>query len=179
EASIPFLGRARITIIDSEATSLGLGIMVREAARAAARGESLENIVRLVRGMIPYVYVVSFVENLKYLHRNRIISASQAILGTMLGIKVFLTLENGRFIPLEKVQTEEQMAEKLFEFAAEFVNIEKLAVLQCGFRDAAKMLVEKLRTLSEGLEIPILSYNPSMLCYLGPKAITLVVYEGE
>lgn len=178
EASIPFLGQTRIAILDSETISLGLGFLVREAAILASEGLPLDEIERRIRGMLPYVYVVSFVQNLEYLRRNRIISASQAILGTMLGIKVFLTIENGRFIPLEKVQTEEEMADKFFEFAAEFLSIEKIAILKSDFDEATGLFLDKVNSLSKDLRVQVLPYNPSFLSFLGPRALSLVVYEG-
>jgi len=178
EASTPFLGRARILAVDSLTTSLGLGILVTAAARAAAQGQPVDEIVRLVRGMIPHIYLVAFTENLKYLERSGCISKSQAILGTMLGIKPFLTMENGQFIPLEKVQTEEQMAEKLFEFIAEFSRIEKIALLQNGFQEASTLLLEKVKATFPKLEVLRLPYNPSLICHLGPRALSLIVYEG-
>ncbi len=178
EASIPFLGRARITIIDSEVSSYALGIMVKEAAKAAQRGRSLDTIVRVVRGMIPYMYIASFSQDLKFLRHKKIISPSQAILGTMMGIKVFLIIEDGKFIPLEKVQTEEEMAEKLAEFTAEFVSIKRLAVLKSDMDETVNAFLEKFSSLSFKIKPLILPLNPSMICYLGPRAISLTIQEG-
>ncbi|MCS7286590.1 MAG: DegV family protein [Anaerolineae bacterium] len=178
EASIPFLGRARITIIDSEVSSYALGLMVREAAKAAQKGRSMDAIVRLVRGMIPYMYIASFSQDLKFLRHKKIISPSQAILGTMMGIKVFLIVEDGKFVPLEKVQTEEEMAEKLVEFTAEFVNIKRLAMLKNDLNEVVNAFLEKFSSLSFKVKPTILPLNPSMICYLGPKAISLIIQEG-
>lgn len=178
EASIPFLGRARITIIDSEVSSYALGLMVKEAARAAQKGRSMDAIVRLVRGMIPYMYIASFSQDLNFLRHKKIISPSQAILGTMLGLKVFLILEDGKFIPLEKVQTEEEMAEKLFEFTAEFASIKRLAVLKNDMSDTVNAFLEKFANLPFKVRPFILPLSPSMICYLGPRSVTLAIQEG-
>lgn len=178
EASIPFLGRARITIIDSEVSSYALGLMVREAAKAAQKGRSMDSIVRLIRGMIPYMYIASFSQDLKFLRHKKIISPSQAILGTMMGLKVFLIVEDGKFVPLEKVQTEEEMAEKLVEFTAEFVNIRRLAMLKNNLNEVVNAFLEKFSSLPFKVKPLILPLNPSMICYLGPKAISLIIQEG-
>lgn len=179
EASIPFLGRARITIIDSEVSSYALGLMVKEAAKAAQKGRSMDSIVRLVRGMIPYMYIASFSQDLKFLRHKKIISPSQALLGTMMGIKVFLIVEDGKFVPLEKVQTEEEMAEKLVEFTAEFVEIKRLAILRNDMDDVVNAFLEKFSNLPFKVKPSILPLNPSMICYLGPRAITLIIQEGS
>ncbi|RME31923.1 MAG: DegV family EDD domain-containing protein, partial [Thermoflexia bacterium] len=49
-AATAFLGRCDITVLDSQTTSLGLGILVREAARMAQAGHSLPQILRHLRG---------------------------------------------------------------------------------------------------------------------------------
>ena len=66
-AARTFMGRCRITVLDSMSTSWGLGHVVETAAAAAARGHSLDEIVRLVRGLLPHLYFVFFVERLDYL----------------------------------------------------------------------------------------------------------------
>ncbi|QLQ07632.1 MAG: DegV family protein [Anaerolineae bacterium] len=66
-AAANLLGRCQITVIDSQTVSVGLGILVETAVAAAASGARLDDIVRLVRGMVPHLYGVFFVETLDYL----------------------------------------------------------------------------------------------------------------
>jgi DegV family protein with EDD domain len=115
-AAAPFLGRCDIAVVDSLTTSLGLGILATAAAKAAAQGETLDEVVRLLRGMIPHIYVVFLVETLDYLERGGRIGRAQAILGSMLGIKPLLIMEEGEIVPLEKVRTRSRAIDKLFDF---------------------------------------------------------------
>ena len=101
--------------------------MVRAAARAADQGRPVDSIVRLIRGMIPHVYLVFFVESLDYLEREGRIGKAQALLGNMLNIKPILIVEDGDIIPLEKVRTRPRAIDKLYEFVAEFAQIEDVA----------------------------------------------------
>ena len=87
QAADEFLGGNRIVVIDSLTTSIGLGLLIEAAAEAAERGAALDEIVRIVRCMITHMYAVFFVDQLDYLERNGRLSKSQAVLGTMLGIK--------------------------------------------------------------------------------------------
>ena len=57
-------------VVDSWTISLGLSILVEAAARAAIEGASLDEVVRLVRGMIPHIYAVFFTDTLDYLKRD-------------------------------------------------------------------------------------------------------------
>jgi DegV family protein with EDD domain len=176
----PLLGRCSIEIIDSMTTSVGLGILVKAAAEAANEGAPLDDIVRLVRGMIPHIYLVFYVETMDYLERSGRIGKAQAILGSMLNIKPILFMEDGDIIPLEKVRTTEKAIEKLFEFVAEFDNLEQTAIIQCNKNPNkdARMLVERLVQSFPDLDFPTIQYGPDLATRVGPNALGIVVYEG-
>jgi DegV family protein with EDD domain len=174
------LGRCTIAIVDSNTTSMGLGILASAAARAANDGADLEEIVRLVRGMIPHVYMIFYVETMDYLERSGRIGKAQAILGSMLNIKPILFIEDGDIIPLEKVRTTEKAIEKLFEFVAEFDNLEQTAIIQRGKTPSkeAKILRDRLAQSFPDLKFPIIQYGPDLATRIGPSALGIVVYEG-
>ena len=174
------LGRCSIEVVDSMTTSVGLGILVKAAARAANEGASLDDIVRLVRGIIPHIYLVFYVETMDYLERGGRIGKAQAILGSMLNIKPILFMEDGDIIPLEKVRTTEKALEKLFEFVTEFDNLEQTAIIQRSKHPnkEAKMLQERLEQSFPDLKFPIVQYGPDLATRVGPNALGIVVYEG-
>ena len=175
------LGRCKIHVIDSLSTSIGLGLLVEAAALAAERGDSQDDIVRIVRGMIPRLYAVYFIETMEYLAKASRIGKAQAVLGSMLGIKPFLTLEDGDIVPMEKVRTRQQAVEKLVEFVVEFSNIEHLAILQNSIThsDDTRLLLERLAVEFPGRTWPVLTYGPALATFLGPNAMGVVVHEGE
>jgi DegV family protein with EDD domain len=173
------LGRCSIVVIDSLTTSLGLGILAKAAAEAAQEGATLDEIVRLVRGMIPHIYIVFYVDQMDYLERGHRIGRAQAVLGTMLNIKPLLFVEDGEIMPLEKVRTHEKAIEKLFEFVVEFSELEQAAIVQrhTGPTEETKMLLERLEQLFPHMKFPIIQYGPVLASHIGPSAMGLVVYE--
>ncbi|HIQ01701.1 MAG TPA: DegV family protein [Anaerolineales bacterium] len=179
-AADAFLGRCDITVMDSQSTSLGLGILAREAAKMARAGYSLGEVVRHIRGMISRIYVVMFTDSLDYLERSGRISKSQCILGTMLGIKPFLAIEDGEIIPMEKVRSREKGLDKLAEFAGEFTRIEEMAILQSTSYPTSETLLlrERLESSFPGKGFPILVYGPMLAYHVGPDGLGLVTYEG-
>jgi DegV family protein with EDD domain len=174
------LGRCRIAIIDSLTTSLGLGILTTHVAQAAQEGADLDEIVRLVRGMIPHIYIVLYVDEMDYLERGRRIGKAQATLGTMLNIKPLLFVEDGDIIPLEKVRTHEKAIEKLFEFVAEFSDLEQAAIVQRHATPTkeTKMLLERLEQVFPDMKFPIIQYGPLLASHIGPSAMGIIVYEA-
>jgi DegV family protein with EDD domain len=175
-----FLGRCNIQVIDSATTSLGLGVLVEAAAEAAEQGASPDDIVKLVRGLIPRVYVVFFVESLEYLANNKRFNKAQAILGSMLEIKPFLTIEDGDLVAMEKFRTREQAVEKLIEFVSEFSDLEYLSILQSSLteNDDTRLIREQLALDFPGRQFPLNLYGPALGTFLGPNALGVIVFEG-
>jgi len=173
------LGRCNIAVIDSLTTSLGLGILTKAAAEAAQQGANLDEVVRLVRGMIPHIYIVLYVDQMDYLERGRRVGRAQAILGTMLNIKPLLFIEDGEIIPLEKVRTHEKAIDKLFEFVAEFSELEQAAIVQRHAEptEETNMLLERVEQLFPQIDFPIIQYGPVLASHIGPSAMGVVVYE--
>ena len=178
KAASSFVGRVKIEVMDSETISLGQGILVKAAAEAAAAGADMEEVVRLVRGMIPHIYSVFVAETLDFLEHHGRIGMAQAILGTMLQIRPLLTIEDGDLIPMEKVRSRDKAVEKLYEFIAEFSHIEELVILQDQSTQDTASLLERLDLDYPGREIPIQTYGPSLAVHLGPQALGAVIYEG-
>jgi DegV family protein with EDD domain len=181
KAASEFLGRCDIVVMDSETLSLGLGILVKEAAQLANQSVTLNEIMRQIRGIIQRIYIVLITETMDYLEHSHLISSAQAILGTMLGIRPFLAIEEGKIIPMEKVRSRERAIDKLIEFAGEFSDIEQMAILQSTSypTEETKMLQERLELIVPGYEFPILLYGPMLASHIGPDGMGLVVYEGK
>ena len=180
QAARMLLGRCQIVVIDSNTISLGLGILVEAALCAAREERSFEEIVRLVRGLVPRIYIVFFSQDLEYLKRGGRIGEAQALLGTMLGLKPFLTLEEGEIQPMEKVRTREEAIEKLAEFVSEFDTVEQLAIIK-GIReqsDEIDSLIERLHALFPELDVPVIHYGPVLASHIGPDNLGVIVYEA-
>jgi len=181
KATDEFRGRCDIVVMNSETLSLGLDILIREATRLANASVTLNEILRQIRGLMQRIYIVLITDTLDYLEHSHLISPAQAILGTMLGIKPFLALEEGKIIPMEKVRSRERALDKLAEFANEFSNIEQMAILQSTPypTDETKMLLERLALITPDRQFPIMLYGPLLASHVGPDAMGLVVYEGS
>jgi DegV family protein with EDD domain len=179
-ASRTLLGRCEIMVLDSMTTSVGLSMLVETAARVAETGAPLEEVVRVVRAMLPHVYSVFFVNTLDYLRHNGLLSEAQTILGTMLDIKPFLTIEDGELIPMEKVRTQNQALDKLVEFVAEFSALDQLVILQNTPypTDCTRQLQDRLAAEFPGRRFPFMIYGPSLAAMIGPDGMGVVVYEN-
>ncbi len=177
-ASSSLLGRQRIVVLDTGTTSAGLGLIVETAARAAAAGEPIGEVERIVRGMIPHIYALFFSDSLQYLESWGRLGPAQALLGTMLGLKPLATMEDGDLLPVEKVRNYSHAVDKLHDFVIEFSRIEQLFVVQHDFEAEAAQLLERLELIYPSRHFPVVGYPPSLAVHLGPKALGVIVYEG-
>lgn len=178
EVAESVLGQCRIMVMDSLTTSLALGNLAMAAEEAAEKGANLDEVVRLVRGMIPHLYLVFFVETLDYLERGGRIGKAQALLGTMLGIKPLLIIEEGEIQPLEKVRTRTNALDKLFEFITEFPHIEKMTLFKGIESTGIEELLQRIETAYPDKEVDVVTYGPALATYVGPGAMGVFVYEG-
>ena len=157
-------------------------MMVKAAAKAAEEGQPLDDIVRLVRGILPHIYLVFFVERLDYLERGGRVGSAQALLGTILQIKPLLLVEDGDIIPMEKVRTRMMAIEKLADFVTEFASIQRIVILTSPVHGEMAGLIDDLRELLDlalpDQDFPVIEYDPILACHLGPEALGVLVYEG-
>jgi fatty acid-binding protein DegV len=96
----------------------------------------------------------------------------------MLGIKAMLMMEDGKLSPLEKVQTRDEVVEKLHEFVIEFANVEKVGIMSHAYDQTQEALAARLRETLPHLQVARVAFPASLAAYLGPNMIGVVVYEG-
>jgi DegV family protein with EDD domain len=171
----------KIMVIDSQSISAAQGLLVQAAVKALEQQPTPDDLVRVLRGAAERLYLVIYVETMDYLATNQVMPPSQTILGSMLGLKPFLTIENGRLIPMEKVRTRVQAIERLVEYAVEFTDIDDAVILQPKpfMSDQTRMLQDRLSVEFPGRHFPYILYGPSLAALVGRDATGLVVLESE
>jgi DegV family protein with EDD domain len=97
--------QSRIEIIDSFAASAGEGLLVYTAAKLRQEGKSFNELVEWLNENRHHLCHWFTVDDLFHLHRGGRVSAASAIIGSTIGIKPILHVDNeGRLIPVSKVR---------------------------------------------------------------------------
>jgi DegV family protein with EDD domain len=172
------LGRCHIEVLDTQFISRALGILVVEAAQAAQQGANAAEIVRFVRGLLPRMYLVFYVETLDYLKRNGLVQPPRASIGAPPTVKPLLMVEEGQIAVLQRLRSRGKPSERLFEFAAEFSHLQQIAILRSGVGPDAAELRALLETAFPPQLITEHLYGPALGAAIGPMALGLVAYEG-
>ena len=171
---------ANIFIIDSLNTAIGLGLLVQAAADYAHHGYTGVEINHLIRGMINHIYSVFCLPDLSHLYRSGQIDPAQAIVGEMLGVIPFFTLENGRLVHTQKIRSPRHLVDIMYEFVAEFENYKYLGLIQ-GINTYEQESRNLRDRISQNVRTTPLCEHPLSLALatiLGPHSMGLVVMEN-
>ena len=170
--------RCHIDLFDTLSTSMGLGLIAMNAARAANDGADRTEIADLVRKLINNVHIYFFVDTLEYLQKGGRIGRAQALLGSLLNIKPVLKLEEGEVHPVERVRTRSKALDRLVEFVELFPHIEEVAILHSTSPDDVNELVERVNPFYPREKVLIGQYGPVIGTHVGPGGICVIVSQG-
>lgn len=179
EAQSAVQGRVNISVIDSQTTSVGLGLLVQIAAEAASQGKSLFEIESIVRSMIPHIYLVLCTPGLSYLHHAGIVDEAQAFVGEMMGLLPIFTLEEGQISAVEKVRNMRGLVDFMQEFILEFEHLLHIAFIQSvpGLPHEARIMREYAQNSFPQTPFSEHTINPAFATIIGPRSSGLVVAE--
>ncbi len=89
------VGADRIHLPDTLNVTFALGLLVEEAVKMRDRGLSAAEIAQEVENLVPRVRLWALIDALKYLKMGGRLSATSALVASILGICPIITLENG------------------------------------------------------------------------------------
>lgn len=168
-----------IFVIDSRSVSMGLGLIVLAAAKAAKEGRTRKEILTLVNELINKVNVFFVVDNLNYLKQGGRIGKAGALVGSLLNIKPILTIKDGQVAPLEKVRGKGRALERLLDLAvAGYPPGRRLicSVVHADDYTSLMKLKEKAASMLKCSELIISELGPVVGTHAGPGVVGLVVY---
>ena len=167
-----------IEVIDTNSVSMGLGLVVLEAAKMAKAGKSYQNIIAEVNKIIADVHVVALFDTLKYLSKGGRIGKGKALLGSMLSVKPMLTLKEGEFEPLGQVRNYNKGIDKLLQILGSYKTVTELAVVHSTTPEEAKVLADRATSILAKEHIQIARLGPALGAHGGPKVL-VVAFIGS
>ena len=96
---------AKLVVIDSLSASRGLGMLLYYAVQEKRKGKTIDEVADFVRDMIPHLCHWFTVADLNHLKRGGRVSAATAAVGTMLGVKPVMHMDDeGHLTPVGKAR---------------------------------------------------------------------------
>lgn len=171
-----------IRIVDSLTGAMCLGFTVLAAARAAAAGNSLEEVVAAAEKMKEKSQLIFVVDSLEFLHRSGRISGGRRLLGTALKIKPILQFEEGLITPLSQARTKRKALEKIIELAENRLagkQMVEAAIIEIDCQEDCEKLENMVRTNFNPSEIYRTAVSPVVGTIVGPGSIGLAYYTQD
>lgn len=109
-----------ITVIDTLVGTLAEGMVVDKVAQMRKAGRTLAEAARWVKENIPHFCLYATVDDLNHLYRGGRVSRTTAFLGSAIGIKPILKLDDtGNLVPIAKVRGRKQSIQALVKYMEE------------------------------------------------------------
>ena len=163
-----------IEVVDSYSVTMGLGLVVIEAAKMAKAGKSFQDILTEVKDMVANVHVLVLFDTLKYLAKGGRIGKGKALLGGMLNLKPLLTLKEGVFEPVGQVRSRKKGVEKLLRSLENAPKIKKLAVIHSTTPEEARVLADQAASVFDREQMVIARLGPVLGVHGGPGVLAVV-----
>lgn len=173
----------KIEVIDSKSISMGIGVLVQEAANFIKKGMNLPAVVEKIHELRENMSVVFVVKTLEYLKRGGRIGYVSATMGSILDLKPIIAVnDEGKYFTLAKVRGRKKSIDKLIEIVKETAekNILKLVVMHGDAKEEAKYLFDELKKIKRIKDIHFGEVGPVIGVHTGPGVVGLVFYpEGS
>jgi DegV family protein with EDD domain len=166
----------KVTLVDSQSTSIALGFQVLATARAKDAGASLKECADLAQKAHEKTGIYFAVDTLEFLHRGGRIGGAQRFIGSALNLKPILALKEGKVEGVERIRAKSKAHDRMLELVAEQVkgksNI-RIATLHANALEDAKSLLDRAANMINPVETILSELSPVVGTHTGPGTIGL------
>lgn len=170
-----------ITLFDSLNLCYGCGVQVVKACEMLEQGKTLDEVIYKLEQMRESLYVVFAVDTLEYLRKGGRISATKAMVGSVLSIKPLIDIKNGELENVAQVRGKKNVISKLIELVKEhcgedFSN-KGFAVADGDNKVDVLKLKEAIQQEFNPKELIDIEVGPTIGSHAGPGTIGVGVYD--
>lgn len=171
-----------VAIVDSLSAGMGQGFVALAAARAAANGRAMDEVVKTAEAVSRSVRMIVTLDTLDYLARTSRIPQVAAFLGGVLAIKPIIQISNGDIHPIARVRTRRRSIMELFEQMRRMAPSGARLHVAVQHAQAAQEAAEfeaRVRDTFECVELHTTEFTPVMGGYCGPGLLGVAFYPEE
>ena len=169
-----------IEVVDTRTVMMAQGFIVLEAAKVAAGGGSMKEVVKAARDAMPRVHIFWFMDTLEYMRRGGRISLPKALLASWMRVKPIVGIKDGVIEPMTKANSRTRAVDKLFEIMEQRVDSTgklHVAVIHGDVPEEAKKLAERVAANFNCTELIASEITPVIGIHIGPGALGLCLYN--
>lgn len=167
-----------VQVIDCHNVAMAQGFVVLAAARAAASGASLEEVMARSREMADKVRLLAVIDTLEYLHRGGRIGAAASLLGSVLQIKPMLYVADGHVEVFAKPRSKHKAVQIMLDHMAQQADGRRLhiAIFHADVPEEAEALRQAVRQRFDCAELYVTEFTPVMGVHTGPGVLGVAFY---
>ena len=169
---------AHIEIVDSRSNCMQMGYVAIEAAKAAAAGKSMEEVIDVCTSVINNSRFLFTPDTLDYLKKGGRIGGASALLGTLFQIKPILTVCDGKTTVFTKVRTKKKAVDTLVTTLVNDLQGKELGgviVHHINCQDEGLSLAAKIKK-QLGVDVQIDTIGPIIGLQVGPGSIGVAYF---
>jgi DegV family protein with EDD domain len=175
------LPKNSIGVVDSKTATAAEGFVALAAARAAAGGKSLAEVVKVAEEVRDKVCVVALMDTIRYVYRSGRIPKIASVAGSMLSIKPVLTIASGAVRFKGAVRSREHGIERVLKITRDRVGEKPVhvAVMHAYAPDDAEKLKERVSSEFNCVELWITEFSPVMGYACGTGTLGVAFYPED
>lgn len=170
-----------VTVVDSDFTSRSMGIIVREAAKAAQEGKSAAEVLEVIESTRQRTKLYLTVLNLDNLIKGGRISRVMGAFSNLLNIKLFLEVIDGKIEIVQKGRGLKSLQKKYDEVFEEMKacpnGIEEIGIMHAGLNEFNQSQIDTLRELFPDAKLTIVMTSPIIMSHTGVDAMAVTYLE--
>ena len=169
---------AHIEIVDSRSNCMQMGYVAIEAAKAAAAGKSMEEVIDVCTSVINNSRFLFTPDTLDYLKKGGRIGGASALLGTLFQIKPILTVCDGKTTVFTKVRTKKKAVDTLVTTLVNDLQGKELGgviVHHINCQDEGLSLAAKIKK-QLGVDVQIDTIGPIIGLHVGPGSVGVAYF---
>ena len=161
-----------VTVYDSRQLSLGTGFLVETAARLAAEGRSMGEIIAALDDQVRRSRVFAALDTLEFLRRSGRLNGAVSAMGDLLQVKPLLTMYDGK-PGVERVRTRDRALLRLLELLRDAGPLARVAIVHTHAPERVAALREQAAHLLPPGDILAVDITPVIGAHIGPGAVGL------
>ncbi len=173
EYAAQHFSRVPTRVIDSRTATIAQGFVVLAAARVAAAGGTLDEVVAAAEATIPRVWLYATLQSLEPLRRGGRIGAAISLVSAKLSVYPVLYLAEGRVCVAAVTRVRHKALERIVELVAQQVGDHpvRASVFHGDDAETAKQLAVEVQARFSCVEFYITEFTPVMGAHTGPGVI--------
>ena len=175
------LPQTSIEVLDSQTTTAAEGFVALAAARAAAEGKSLAEVIKAAEEIRDKVTFIALLDTIRHVYRTGRIPKVAAQAGAMLSIKPILTTSSGLVRFMGAVRNKNHGIDRLLKIMRDKAGQSPVhvAVMHAYALDEAEKLKERVASEFNCAELWVTEFSPLMGYATGTGTLGLAFYPED